>query len=235
MPSGRQILLLALLACAAAPAPSARSAREAVQEDGRAAAPDLRRERARLDESKAALSASDYETARAKAAEAVKSLLARPAAEQDASWLALLFEAGRSASAALDARTARDAFRRVYDERLKTLSEDDFELQRTRAHLAVETEALGDIRGAKDLFEQVLAGCLRTMSEDDPALQVVRSNLASTMKSLGDLAGARALEEQVLEVLSRTRPDDDPQVLSVRGNLAVTLIRLGDLRGARAL
>jgi CHAT domain-containing protein/tetratricopeptide (TPR) repeat protein len=202
---------------------------------GTSSTSDLTRECALIGESNAANKASDYATARAKAAEAVAALLARPVAEQDEAWLALLNKAGRSACDAQDMRAAYAAWQRVFDIRSRTLPDDHPDLQWARGNLANILEALGDLAGARALKEKVFEVRSRTLPDDHPDLQRARGNLANTLAIQGDLQGARVLEEKVLEVSSRTLPDDHPDLQSARSNLASTLREQGDLQRAREL
>ncbi len=188
-----------------------------------------------VDESIAASEAGDYFSARAKAAEAVAGLLARPEAEQDAAWLGVLAMAGFAAKVAQDSRTARSAWQRTYEVRLATSPEDDRFLQQVRVNLAATLADLGDLSGARALEEKAIEVLSRTLPADDRELQVARMNLALTMKEQGDIEGARALLEQVLEVLSRTLPDDHADLQRARTNVASSRRALGDVAGARAL
>lgn len=205
------------------------------QSGAQPAAADLTAPRRSVDESNAAREAGDYATARAKAAEAVTDLLARPAAAQDAAWLTLLELAGFAASAAQDPQTTKRAFQRTYEVRLATCPEDDRLLQQARANLASTMANLGDLAGARALEEKALEVLSRTIPADDRNLQLARMNLALTMKDQGDLVGSNALLEQVLEVFSRTLPDHDPDLQRARTNLAMTKRALGDVEGSRAL
>ncbi len=205
------------------------------QDVSAAPAPDLSIQRALIGESNAARSAGDYTTARAQALEVVTQLLARPAAEQDAAWLALLDAAGLAAWYAQDSRTASSAWKRAYEVRTAALPDDHPDLQKARQNLAATLKAQGDLAGARALFERVLEVRSRTLQGDHPDLQAARLNLAVTIKAQGDLAGALVLEEQVLEVFSRTLPDEHPDLQAARQNLALTLEALGDHAGARAL
>ncbi len=196
---------------------------------------DLTRERTLIDESEAARKSSDYATARTKAAEAVASLLARPEAEQDEAWLALLESAGQSAWDARDTRAANTAWQRVFDIRLATLPDDHPALQKARQNFAGTIRVLGELAGARVLYEKVLEVRTRTLPDDHPELQAARKNLALTLKEFGDLEGARDLEEKVLEIRTRTLPDDHPELQGTRNNLAGTMREFGDLEGARIL
>jgi CHAT domain-containing protein/tetratricopeptide (TPR) repeat protein len=198
-------------------------------------APDLSIQRELIAESNAARTAGDYDTARAMAREVVTYLIARPAAEHDAAWLALLDSAGRAANAAQDGRTANSAWKRVYEVRLATLPDEHPDLQNARQSLAQTLAAQGDLAGARAMFEKVLEVRSRTLPDEHPDLQKARQNLAVMLKGTGDLAGARALEEKVLEIRSRTLPEEHPDLQAARANLAVTIKDLGDLAGARAL
>ncbi len=200
-----------------------------------AATVDLTRERTLIEESNAARRASNYATARAKVAEAVASLFARPTTEQDAAWLALLDSAGQSAWQAQDAHTANTVWQRVYDVRLRALPDDHPEVQTARQNLGSTLHSLGDLAGARALFETVLEVASRTLPGDNAELQNARGNLAVALASLGDRAGARDLEEKVLEVRTRTLPDDHPLLQVARLNLGSSLHSLGDVSGARAL
>ncbi len=202
---------------------------------GAAPAPDLSIQRTLIEESNTARNAGDYDTARALALEVVTHLLARPAAEQDAAWLALLNDAGSAAYYAQDSSTANAAWKRVHEVRLAALPSDHPDLQATRHNLAATLHTLGDLTGARALEEQALEVFSRTLPDDHRDLQAARLSLALTIKALRDLAGARALEEQVLEVLSRTLPADHPDLQAVRLNLATSITALGDFAGARAL
>ena len=235
MRTARQILLALLVAGAGAPTAVTQSSPSEAPEKTSATAADVTRERTLVDESEAARRGSDYATARAKAAEAVTSLLARPESEQDGAWLSLLESAGLSAWKARDARTANSAFLRVHETRVARLSDEHSDLQRARGNLAMTLSTLGDPAGAKLMFEKVLEIRARTLPDDHPDVLTARRNLAVTLSALGDSAGARNIFESVLEVLSRTLPENDPELQTARGNLAAILVDLDDLVGAKAL
>ena len=213
----------------------ARRVDSAQSSDSEPAQADLGRERALLDDSNAALRASDYATARSKAAEAVGCLLARLEGDQNASWLALLNDLGRAARDAQDATSAKRAWERVLEVRSRELADDHPDIQRVREDLADANYALGDLASARSLQEKVLEVRARTLPEDHSDLQTARLNLARTIKALGDLTRARELFETVIEVRSRTLPDDHPDLQAARLNLSATMYSLGDLTGARAL
>ena len=198
-------------------------------------APDLSQERALLAESQAAIGRSDYAAARAHAVEAVHSLLARPAAEQDEAWLDLLDSTASAAREAQDARTAKQAWQQVLEIRENRLPRDHSDLLLTQMNLAATMGQLRDFAGAHALFERVLEAYERTLPEDHPHLLAARQNLALTSHQLGDLHGSRVQSERVLAARERTLPEDHPALLASRQNLAMTIKALGDLEGARAL
>jgi CHAT domain-containing protein/tetratricopeptide (TPR) repeat protein len=196
---------------------------------------DLALELALLDEAKAALQASDYQTARAKTAEAVEALLARPEMDRHERWLALLDAAGYSAANAQDFGLANRAWTCVCDVRSRTLPPDHRDLQAARMNLAATLHYSGDLAGARALMEQAIEVYSRTLPADHLLLQTARMNLAETIALQGDIASAVELEEQVLEVFSRTLPADHPNLQLARQNLAASKSFLGDLAVARAL
>ncbi len=112
---------------------------------GFAAPPDLTVPRRLIDESNAARAAGDHAIARAKAAEAVADLLARPEPEQDGAWLDHLEKAAFAAADAQDPTTASRAWQRTYAVRLATRPDDHPDLQRARHHLAWTLGQLGEI------------------------------------------------------------------------------------------
>jgi len=203
--------------------------------EGPAPAIDFAHERAVVEESNAALKALDHVTARAKAAEAVEALLARPESERNSDWLAALDSAGRAAWFARDVRSASAAWRSVLAVRERTLPADHLQLQRTRINVAATLKTLGEANGARMLEEQVLEVYARTLTPDHAELQGARASLASTLQTQGELAGARGLFEQVLKTYERTLSPDHPELQRARLNLASTLHTLGDFAGMRAL
>ena len=219
----------------AAPLLAPRLTAQTAQASAAASAADLSIYRSLVDESNAARKSGDYAGAREMALEVVTYLLARPLAEQDAAWIALLHLGGFAAYEAQDLRTANSAWKRVYEVFSATLPDDHPDLQVVRGNLAATLSTLGELAGARALEEQVLAVRSRTLPGDHPDLQAARANLAATLHALGELAGARALKEQVLAVFSRTLPGDHPDLQKAQGMLALTLSTLGDLAGARAL
>ncbi len=231
----RTLVLLVILAFVCVDEALARTSAQGAQTGVASTTPDYSIQRTLIDDATAARGAGDYATARAIVQEVVIDLLARPAAEQNAAWRALLNASGHEAYDAQDLATARDAWKGVYEARLAALGDDHTDVHLARQNYAVALKSLGDYAAARALEETVLEGLSRTLPGDDTDLQAARLNLADTVRTLGDLARARVLEEQVLEVFSRTLPDDHPNLQAVRGNLAMTLATLGDLAGARAL
>jgi len=196
---------------------------------------DFQPERALLDASAAARKASDFGAARARAAEAVAALLARPEAERGDSWVSLLASAGLSAWNAQDLRSARSAWEEVLAIRTRTLPDDHADLQWIRHRYALIQKSSGDLAGARALEERVLEVRTRTLPEDHDDLLAIRHNLAGTKFQLGDLGGARDLQESVLAGRLRTLPEDHADVQRARFNLGNTRYRLGDIQGALTL
>ncbi|MBK7875966.1 MAG: hypothetical protein IPJ77_09470 [Planctomycetes bacterium] len=110
---------------------------------------DLSKELALVEEAYAALTSSDFVTARAKATAAIDALLARPEAEREAAWLDVLNRAGSAVWGVQDARAANQAWSVVLEFRTRMLPAEHPDLQWARGNLALTLFSLGDHQRAR--------------------------------------------------------------------------------------
>jgi len=230
MNSIRLLLVCSVASCASRSEPSAVRAASAESTPPTASRStfDATLEAGWIAEAKAARLASDYSTARTKAAEAVSSLLARAPVERDAAWVAVARAAGTEAWDAQDPATSNRMRSAVVSTCAATRAEDDAELQEARLELARTFRALGDVPAARELQEKVFEIRLATRPEDHPELLDVRLDLAQTMLDVGDVASARSMAEQALRICERTLSDEDPLLQKARLVVASALFVLGN-------
>jgi tetratricopeptide (TPR) repeat protein len=117
----------------------------------------------------------------------------------------------------------------------ETMGNQDMELQRQRALLALTLSALGEHEAALELEELAYTSMSARLPPEHPDLVRVRANLAMTRLETGEVEGALDLLEEGVALLEGSKSGDDETVLSARRGLAHGLVELGRFEEARLI
>lgn len=140
---------------------------------------------------------------------------------------------GRTSYALRNLDATQYALRRLLDERVAAVGEEDFAVGEALHKLAVVETAAGNVEAAEELCRRSVAILEQALGPDDSRVGTALNTLARLVKRRGDYLEALRLTERAIAIFEIELGPEHPYVAGMLNNLGGLLIELGDLPAAR--